>query len=280
MNEMTNNTMAQGTPWGYNAGYNTGFAGGMTYGQPAAPKMTNPLTDEELKALQQNNAFTLQVTQQELAQGICTHKDPKTGRYATVKNPDGTVTCSICHTTFDPDSVVDVDYVKRVTTEFLNVLETCKLLGVDLSNDVIRGVFQMSPFVKKIPELFNIAQTSFLRYNEANPNAYQAAANPNMWGMFNNLMMGQPPMMAPMMGQPVQNPYGQPAQMYAGYQAPATPYANMQAQMVPGGSPFYAQPATTMPMNQPTMPSQPQQPVQAQEQATEQQVHVDAQMNV
>lgn len=276
MNENTNNTMVQGTPWGYNAGYNTGFVGGMTYAQPAAPKMTNPLTDEELKALHQNNAFTLQVTPQELAQGICTHKDPKTGCYATVNNPDGTVTCSICHTTFDPNSVVDVDYVKKVTNEFLNVLETCKLLGIDLSSDVIRGVFQMAPFVKKIPELFNIAQTSFVRYNEASPNAYQATANPNMWYMFNNLMMGQPPMM----GQPVQSPYAQSAQMYQGYQQPSvTPYANMQSQMVPGGSPFYAQPATTMPMNQPMMPAQaPAAPVQ--EQPVEQQVKVDAQMNV
>ena len=282
MNEVTNNTMVQGTPWGYNAGYNTGFAGGLTYATPVAPKMTNPLTPDEMKALQQNNAFTLNVSQQDLAQGICTHKDPKTGRYATVPNPDGTVTCSICHTTFDPDKVVNVDYVKNVTNEFLNALETIKLLGVDLSDEVVRGVFQMVPFVKKVPDLFNIAQTSFLRYNEANPNAYQAAANPSMWGAFNNFMMGQPAMMyQPAMGQPVQNPYGQPAQMPYGYQAPMTPYANMQAQMVPGGSPFYAaQPATTMPMNQPTMPQQQPAPAQEQPAAEQQEVHVNAQMNV
>lgn len=278
MNE-TYNTMAQGmTPWGYNAGYNTGYVGGVTYSQPVAPKMVNPLTDEERKSLQQNNAFTLQVTQQELAQGVCTHKDPETGRYATVKNPDGTCTCSICHTTFDPDKVVDADYVKRVTSDFLNVLETSKLLGVDLNSDVIRGVFQMVPFVKKIPELFTIAQTSFLRYNEANPNAYQSAANPNAWGMYNNVMSGQPMMY----GMPMNNPFGQPAQAYAQY----TPNMQMQNQMVPGGSPFYAAPATTMPINQPVMPM-PQQPApvqtapaQPQDQQPVETVSVNAQMTV
>lgn len=255
----TTNNQQQGTmPWGFNNGYNTGFAGGATYGAPMQqPKMVNPLSSEERDSLKQNNAFTLQVTQADLAQGICTHKDPQTGQYSTVPNPDGTVTCSICHTTFDPNKVVDVDYVQHVTDEFLNILETCKLLGVDLNADVIRGVFQMSPFVKKIPELFKMAQTSFLKYNEQNPTAYQAQ-NPNMWAMMGQVLSGQPMMW--------QQPMYQQAPMWnaqgAQYQAPpmqAPQY--MQNAMVPGGSPFYAQPVQQAPMQQPMLPNQV--PVQA-----------------
>lgn len=260
-------------PWGANAGYNTGFAGGYAYnGTPVAPKMTNPLKPEELEALKTNNRFTLNITPQELAEGICTHKDPKTGSYATVQNADGTVTCSICHQTFDPNKVANVEYVQNVVDEFVNVLQTCKLLGLDFNDEVIRGMFQMQPFVKKLPELFKMAQTSFARYNDASTYNYQVQ-NPNPWGLYNQMMVGQPMFMQPQMQQPVNygtQPmgYGQQPQQPMGFGMPQqqpmmTPYANMQQQMVGGANPFYAaQPMTTMPMNGVALPGATQQPAQ------------------
>lgn len=264
---MNENNMQQ--PWGAYPGYTTGFNGGQTFGAPAMPKMTNPLTDEERESLKHNNAFTLQVSQTELAAGICTHKDPGTGLYATVTNPDGSVTCNICHTTFYPDAVTE-EYVKDHTNAFLNILETCKLLGVDLNSDVIRGVFQMTPFVKKIPELFKMSMSSFYRYNDQNPYANQVA-NPNNFAMLNNVIGGMPMMGQPVMGQQQYmqqpaSPYMQPQQYMQ--QPQATPYMQQQSQMVNGGSAFYQtnQPQQQAPqqysnMNPPQYQNMAQQPM-------------------
>lgn len=260
MNEI-NNGQEQ---WLWGQGYNGGYYGGNVYqGQPAQPKMTNPLTEEERKALKNNNAFTLQVTPQELAQAICTHKHPENGNYATVANNDGTVTCSICHRTFDPNAVASVDYVKDVTNSFVNVLETCKLIGLDLGPEVIRGIFQMTPFVEKIPELFKIAQNSFIKYNDGVNTGYNTVS-PNTMNMYSQIMTGMPmmPPQPPMMGgampyaQTAQYPYQPQQQTPIMNPQQMTPYANMQYNMVPNGqSPLYANVAQQQPMNNVNIPT-------------------------
>ena len=280
---MNNNFQTQ-TPWGYNDGYSTGFAGGTAFNMPtAAPKMVNPLTEEERNALKTNNAFSLKIEPVEMAKAMCTHKDPQSGKYATVNNPDGTVTCTICHTTFDPNKCVNKDYVQGVVDDFINVLQTTKLLGCDFSSDVIRGVFQMQPFVEKIPQLFDISQSSFNRYQ--GNTGYGTVANPNMWQLYNGMMSGAP-MMQPMMQQPyaqpqsAQYPYmGQPMmQQPMGYQPNM-----MQMNMVPQaqGNPFYQQ-QPQAPLNQPqqTVPTQQAATPAANGQSNDGTVNVQAQMTL
>lgn len=236
--------------------YNPGFIGGAAYmPQPIKPKMVNPLTPEERESLKVDNSFNLNVTPAEMAQAVCTHKDPVKGEFAIVPNGDGTCTCSICHATFNPNQV-DGDYVTAATETAINALETCKLMGLDMNPDVIRNYYQMIPFLKKLPQLYKLSNQSFNRYNQQQPvqnlnqpsyfNALNFLANPTVpmasqYGYGYAPQMGQPPMMTPMMG--------------------------MQQQMVPGGNPFYAQPqAPVAQAQQPVQPVppvyQPQAPVQ------------------
>ena len=130
--------------------YNSGFMGGAMYNpQPIVPKMVNPLTADEREALKTDNSFTLNITPAEAAAAVCTHKDPQKGQFAIVANGDGTCTCSICHRTFSPD-MVDEKLVEDATKTMINVLETSKLIGLDLNPELIRGFHSLRRHLSSI----------------------------------------------------------------------------------------------------------------------------------
>lgn len=276
MNAFNQNNYAQ------NQGYFQGafpngqqYAQSYAYGQPAPkPLMTDPLSDEERKLLAQHeDLFDLKVTPAEMAFAVCAHK--KGNNFDIVTDGQGNVTCRTCGAQFQPD-LVNEEYVQKATEMMMNVLQTSKMLAVDLNVDVLRQYFSMIPYIQRVPKLFKAVNKSFDKYNEGNP-TQPINGNPNVFGMFNSIM--NPAM--PIGGYYPQYGYAVPQQapMYGGYpqQAPATPFMNQQAQMVGGQTPFYAQPQQPMgygmpqqaPMNQPMVDPNAQQaaPQQAQPQA-------------
>ena len=240
--------------------YNPGFVGGSMYGQqqPVKPKAENTLTPEEQKLLKVDNSFTLNVTPTEMAQAMCAHRN--NGEYTIVPNGDGTCTCTQCHATFSPD-VVDYEYAKNAVDMAVNVMETAKLMGIDINTQVFRDYYQYEPFFKKLPQMFKLASNSFNRYNQQQP--IQNLNQPSYFNAFNYLMNPTVPMSQPQYGYGYQQPgYGQPMM---------TPTMGMQAQTVPGANPFYQQPQPSMGMQQPQPPTpvtpappqyQPQAPTQ------------------
>lgn len=237
--------------------YNAGYMGGAYYGQPVQPKakMTNPLTPEERETLKVDNSFTLQVTPQEMAESVCTHKHPDKGEFSVIPNADGTVTCTICHQTFNPNAVDD-KYVGDAVDAVINTLETCKFLAVDMNPEIIRGYFQMIPFLKKLPQFYKLAHQSYMRYNNANPQVQQPGG-PNYFNAMNMLTNPAVPIGAPMYGQPAPAAYPYAQANPYGY---ATPTQQMQMQATPGGmSPFYTQ---QQPVASQPAPQQAQNPMQ------------------
>lgn len=216
-----------------NQGYNTGMPNFQTmgYGQPqmARAQMTNPLTDEERKLLQQqDDSFDLKIKPEDLAKAICTHKDPANGTFATIANPDGSVTCKICHATFRPNDV-DEEFVTKAVDSIINTLQTCKMIGVDLNNDVTRQFFAIMPYLEKVPKLYKMVNKIFNKYNQQNP-VMPNNAGQNIVGAFN--MLTNPAV--PIGGNMPQYGYG--------YGMPQqTPFMNMQNNMVNGANPFYQQ---------------------------------------
>lgn len=217
-----------------NQGYNTGMTNFQTMGyapqQMARAQMTNPLTDEEKKLLQQqDDSFDLKIKPEDLAKAVCTHKDPASGTFATIANPDGSVTCKICHATFRPNDV-DEEFVEKAVDSIINTLQTCKMIGVDLNNDVVRQFFAIMPYLEKVPKLYKMVSKLFYKYNQQNP-VMPNNAGQNIVGAFNMLTNPAVPIGGMQYGY---NPYPQQQ----------TPFMNMQNNMV-GGNPFYQQP----PMN-------------------------------
>lgn len=230
------------------------------------PRMINPLTDEEAKALQtQQDKFSLSFTMKETGEAICTHKGD--GIYSVVPNKDGSVTCTRCHTTFWPDECTP-EYVDDTVRRMQNVLETMKFLAVDLSEDVIRSFFMVGAYINKVPQLYKLVNNSFNQYNNSGMfgGNVQAANNAqNVFAAYNSIMSpanpvygGNPYMQQQaMMGTPqyVQQPgnpfYGQVApqqQAPWGYPQQAAPMN--QAQVMPN--------AQTQPVVEPQKPVQPQ----------------------
>lgn len=171
-----------------------GYTGAMANGQAIQkPRMINPINEEERKALKENpvDEFNLNVTNEEMGKAFCTHKEGN--QYAVIINADHTVTCKICHETFNPDICTE-EYIEETSRRMQNILQTLKFLGVDLSADVVRGYFGFIPYIKRVPQLYKLVNNSFSRYNEntmfggvqsqnngANVfNAFSAIMNPGM----------------------------------------------------------------------------------------------------
>lgn len=234
------------TNYATNQGYNTGMSNFQTMGynpsmQHGKPHMTNPLTDEQINLLRQHeDAFELKIKPEELARAICTHKDPTTGTFATILNPDGSVTCKICHQTFKPDEV-DEEFVQKAVSAIINTLQTCKMIGVDLNDEVVRQFFAIMPYLERVPKLYKLVNNIFNKYSQQTP-VIPNSGGQNIMGMYNSVINPA----IPIAGMPA---YG--AGMYGyggGYPTPPvqTPFMNMQNQMVNGGmNPFYENPQAT-----------------------------------
>lgn len=258
------------TDQGYNTGGGPNAISGMVYNpqayQKPKPRMSNPLNEQQYKLLMNTfqEEFNLKVTDEELAKAICTHKysenmpgvDPNMiGKYAVVPVPGepGMLMCKICHTKFNPD-LVNSDYVNDMVDKYHNVVETCKLIGLDLNNDVIKSYFSMTPYVERLPKLLSAVTSVFDKYNNTGSDVITDGVSPNPYMMFNGLVNPAIPI-APGYGYGYTDPNMRGGYGYGGY--PNT-MAGMQQNMVMGGNPFYAQgnggyPNPNQPYGQPPM---------------------------
>lgn len=230
------------------------FNPGMMYTTAAPqinkPRMNNPLTDEEIKALQNqvNDEFNLSLDVKDLGLAFCTHKDPQKGTYSIIDNHDGSVTCTRCHQTFYPDRCTE-EVVTNAVNDINNVLQTLKFLGVDLSDEVIRGYFGFLPYINKIPQLYRIVNASFNRYNPSTMfGDLKQETAANIFAGFNSMVNP---------GMPVYN--AGPAMPNAYYNPQQAAMMGMQPQ---AANPFYGTPMPQQPMAQmPAAPAQPMAPM-------------------
>lgn len=240
-----------------------GYTGAMANGQAIQkPRMINPINEEERKALKENpvDEFNLNVTNEEMGKAFCTHKEGN--QYAVIINADHTVTCKICHETFNPDICTE-EYIEETSRRMQNILQTLKFLGVDLSADVVRGYFGFIPYIKRVPQLYKLVNNSFSRYNEntmfggvqsqnngANVfNAFSAIMNPGMPLYQQPAYMTAPVWGAPQGAAPVgYNPFYQQAQ------APAAPAMNAQQNAMMNGQQSTAPVSPAAPVVTPQAP--------------------------
>ena len=240
--------------------------GGYAYqgmGQPVQ-KHNNPLTPEQIKKLQQKGEqFSLGITEEEWLRGVCNHRNAEgTADTLVFDSLTGEARCTICGYKFKPiESGVSPEEIKGDVERIVDILQTIKLMYIDLPAEAAKEYFQIIPLINKIPQLFEFAAKNMTKhetYNWQYNNRNMGAIN-----MFNNLqsmfaggmMMQQPqqayqqPMMqAPFMGgaptgsYPVNNGFGYPGASMAnpalnqGYQpgAPGFSYTpNVQAATAP-----------------------------------------------
>lgn len=191
------------------------YYAGMQQQPQVAVRTQNALTAEEIEQLQKKGShFSIAITNEERLRGICTHRLPDGSRDTLVEDPiTGNQRCTICGYEFKPlDPGVSIEDIKDSVQVINNILQTIKILYIDLPPEAARDYFQIIPLIEKIPALFEFAAKDFSKHEINN---WRMGSQPGTVNMFNNLMslfgggmpMGGAPYQQPMggMGAPMPN---------------------------------------------------------------------------
>lgn len=198
-------------------------------GSPAQ-KFTNVLTPEQIQKLQQKgDQFSLTVTEEEFLRGVCNHRSAD-GTHDTLvyDSITGEARCTTCGYVFRPiEADCSPATIQDNVDRIIDILQTIKLMYVDLPAEAAKEYFQIIPLIGKIPKLFEFAaknmskhELSMWQYNDKNMGAMKMFNN--LQGLFNGGMYN--PQMAQPMGMgyqaaPMYNPQMAQPQMGMGYQA-------------------------------------------------------------
>ena len=265
---------------------------GQMYGNrmPQNIPFTQPLKDEDVKELQKNDSlFSLKVTTQELNRAICTHKYPNTNKFAVDVLPNGDMVCAICGARFNPDQLTPEE-VEKTVKDFENILQSCKLMYLNIPENVVKQFFSMIPFVQKTPQLYKISAENYQRFAPAGNTTQDVYQTNGVYNAFRQVVGGGFPGMN--YGMPQYNQYQGYGMMNNGYPQNGgqmnmgNPYTNMPNQYTgqqmmnqpqfgntgfgfqdPNVNPFYTNSVPVQSMGQPVAPpTQPQMvpPVQPQ----------------
>lgn len=200
------------------------------YSQAPTAQM-NVLTNEEISQLmKKENSFSLALSETDKLRAACNHRRPDGLNDALYDDEDGAVRCSICGYKFRPiDANVNATSKETITaacSEITDILQTIKMIWIDIDNTVAREYFQLIPLIDKIPELFEIAAKNFAKHGNINPwvNNNRNMGTLQVFNMLSGIINGQTPYQA------------QPQQQMA-YGAPmGQPIPQMAPQM---GAPVY-----------------------------------------
>ena len=236
-------------PFGTTIGSNYGFA------RPI-PKMTQPLTKEQMNELRQKvEKFNTKLTMTDILRSKCTHR--KDGDTALVPMGDGKYQCSICGAVIELKDYT-AEQVNGTVTEMINILNLIKVFFYDIPEDVVSEYFQFIPYLERAPQLYSLAFDNYSRYNVDNTNVNNVYAGNDyaIWNSFNAVRNPYGVAGQPMYGQPVA-PQMYPGQMYQ------SPTMMQQGQMVwnggMGANPMYQNPQMQMPNQMPVGGQQVQQ---------------------
>lgn len=244
--------------------------GGYNYQGMAQPqqKWNNVLTPEQISRLQKSeNEFSLGITEEDSMRARCNHRSADGTHDTLVYDPiTQEARCTICGYKFRPiEPNISMDDIKEDVARILDLLQTIKLMYIDLPDQAAAEYFQIIPLIEKIPQLFDYAGKNMTKHEAYN----WQYANRNMgaMNMFNNLQaMFSGGMAAPQ--QPMMN-QGMPVGMVPPTMQPnpvfqqpmmgnAFGYPGAQQGYQPQSAGFQYTP------NQPTTPTAPQQaPVSA-----------------
>ena len=202
-----------------------GNFGGYEYGKPRdgqySTKQSSTLTEEEYSRLvKQDTAFSLALTETDLIRGFCNHRTLDGVRDTLIQEIDGTVRCTVCGYRFSPvDPSMTKDDVNEAVCLVTDILQTVKMLFIDMPVAAQREFFQIIPLLGKVPQLFELATRNFSKHENYNAWSYRGA-NMGTMNMF-NMLAGTLSSGAPIGGNMGMMGTGMPGQSYSNMGNPA-----------------------------------------------------------
>jgi len=204
--------------------------------QPNNYRIPSTLTAEEIKLLRnQGSQFSLGLTNEEMLRAVCNHRSEDGMSDSLVYDPvNGTAKCTICGYEFRPiEPNVDYETIREDVKRVEDILQTTKLMYVDLPQDAAKDFYPVIGLLEKVPQLVEYAAKNMAKHDNYsfynNQNMGAAAMFQNLSNMFSSMSMGY--------GQPQQQAYyGQPA----GFPQQAYPQPQMNPFGFNGSAPAYA----------------------------------------
>lgn len=188
---------------------------GYNYTGVAPVKRQNNLTNEQIETLMsKKNKFSLAITEEDRLRAGCNHRKPDGMGDAIVTDPiSGACTCTICGYTFKPTTDdLSPEAIQEAQDKILDILQTIKIMYVDMPPAAAMEYFQIIPLIEKIKDLYQYAAKNMLKHN---PNAWQYSdRNMGTMAMFNQLQSMFGSGFIPQPQQAMQQPYGMPQQPY------------------------------------------------------------------
>lgn len=170
---------------------------GYGYGGVDPAKMTktkNALSDDEIsKLIQKENQFSLAITENERLRAICTHRF-QNGMDALIDIGDGMQRCQICGHEFMPVSPYNSskEDIKGIVEQAKDVLQTIKLIYLDMPAAAAREFFVVIALLDKIPDLFEAGCKDYIRHEKFMPGTYNGRAA-NILSIYNMITGGVGP---------------------------------------------------------------------------------------
>lgn len=183
--------------------------------QVQQPKMMNTLTDEEIqKLVKKENQFSLQITETEKMRGICNHRNANGIGDAIIEDPaTGECTCQICQYKFMPiDPSTSVESIKDSVANVVDIIQTIKLIYIDMPQEAAREYYQLIPLLEKLPTLFDYACKDYAKHENVNMYGYNGNRNMGALQLFQMLAGNMANGYQQPQGQPMMNPQMQPQQ--------------------------------------------------------------------
>lgn len=167
-------------------------------GQQPVIKFMNTLTPDQIKMLMQNSEqFSLRITEEEMLRAICNHRNLEgTGDALTYDSVTGEAKCTICGYKFRPiEPDVSPDEIVNDVLRIEDILQTIKLMYIDLPAEASTEFFPIIALLDKVPKLFeysikNMAkhETNSWQWNNRNMGAINLFNNlQNMFGGMNGM---------------------------------------------------------------------------------------------
>lgn len=154
-------------------------------------KIGNILSEEEMgKLIQKGNQFSLAITEMERLKAICTHRFAN-GTEALVDIGGGAQRCQICGHEFLPVPVMtNKEDIKNQIEGTKDILQTIKLLYLDMPAEAAREYFVLIALLDKVPDLFECACKDFVRHEKFMPYGTYGNRTENILNIFNMITGG------------------------------------------------------------------------------------------
>lgn len=150
------------------------------------PTPTVSLSRDEMEYLQKCGIdSSIKISKYERIKAKCVHRD-ENGETLKENKKEGTVTCSICNSSFEMKNYSDEE-IEKIIKDVIGLCERIKIMYLTIPTEHVNFLAKLIPNIEKLKNLYKIAENNY--------NDIISLSSPNLSNAFTdyNKMMGANP---------------------------------------------------------------------------------------